>query len=85
MSDKGFDLYRIDIPGKVIDMMPKSIAHEHSVIPVEFNELNRELVVAMAEWDTDTLEKLKFIFNCPVSVVFASPEAIRFALGKYFD
>ena len=41
------DLFAINIRREVIDLIPRPLAHEHAVIPV--NRIARKLVVALAD------------------------------------
>lgn len=81
MSDRDCDLYRVTIPAEVIRLVPGAVAREFGAIPIS---RGHDLVVAMSEWDEETLDKLRFVLNRQISVVFATPEAIRFALDKYY-
>ena len=82
MSESGFDLYRTNIPPEIIAMMPESVARENCVVAVR---QDYQLVVASADReDRETLDKLQFIFNRPVTTVFATREAIQFAIEKYY-
>jgi hypothetical protein len=84
MSDQRpveFDLFDRELPQEVVELVSGSFAREHRLIPVSGPE---RLVVAMAKVDGDMSDKLRFIFNGHVSVVYASPEAIQHALDKYY-
>jgi hypothetical protein len=80
MSEEGFDLFRIRIPPEAIQMLPAHVARELSVVPVEVSDCG--VVVAMATVIEETVDKLAFIWNRRVSVVYASGEAIEFALAS---
>lgn len=83
MREVPFDLYRTNIPPDVIAQLPESVARESRVVPVRANGF--ELVVAMVDLeDRETLAKLRFILNREVASVFATREAIRFAIEKYY-
>jgi type IV pilus assembly protein PilB len=78
-----FDLYRTNIPPDVIALLPESVARENCVVPVRSNGF--ELVVAIEDLeDRETLAKLEFIFNRQVTTVFATREAIQFAIEKHY-
>jgi type IV pilus assembly protein PilB len=78
-----FDLYRTNIPPEVIAQLPESVARENRVVPVRANDF--ELVVAMEDPDDrETLAKLRFFLNREVAAVFATREAIQFAIEKYY-
>lgn len=82
MSNAGFDLYRTNIPPEIIAIVPESVARENLVVAVRDDY---QLVVASADPDDrETLDKLQFILNRPVTTVFATREAIRFAIEKYY-
>jgi type IV pilus assembly protein PilB len=83
MSELPFDLYRTNIPPEIIALLPESVARECCVVPVRSNDF--ELVVVMEELeDHETLAKLRFVLNREVTHVFATREAIRFAIEKYY-
>jgi type IV pilus assembly protein PilB len=82
MSNQPIDLFRRQIPREVIDLIPASVAREGGVIPIA--EDGGQIVVARADDDRDTIEKLMFILNRQVTVVEATHAAIRFALEKYY-
>jgi hypothetical protein len=82
MSDEGFDLYRINIPPETLASFRAEYAREMSAILVELSDVGA--VVAMPAYSEYTLNKLRFMFNRSVSVVYATPEAIQFALDKYY-
>jgi hypothetical protein len=82
MSNLDVDLYRTNIPPEIIAIVPESVVRESFVIPVRQDD---ELVVASSDpEDRETRAKLEFILNRPVTLVFATREAIRFAMAKYY-
>jgi hypothetical protein len=81
MSDELIDLFRFNIPPEIIGCMPDSVARENRTIPIAWDD---GLVVAMAGPDAETVEKLRFILNTPLRVVLATPQAIEYALQRYY-
>jgi hypothetical protein len=81
MSEFPIDLFRRNIPPEIISCVPQSVAQENLVIPLGWDD---GLVVAMVDADPDTLEKLRFILNTRIQSVLATPEAIRFAIQRYY-
>lgn len=83
MSEAGFDFYRTAIPPEVIALIPESVARESWVVPVRGDDCT--LVVAAADLtDLETMDKLRFILNRPVTAIFATRQAMRFAIEKYY-
>jgi type IV pilus assembly protein PilB len=77
------DLSRMDIPDDVVDLIPKPVAIEHSIIPLR--EKGRYLVIAMADpLDFYTLDNLRFILGKEVECCLASKEAVRNSLVRYY-
>jgi hypothetical protein len=74
-------LYRTNIPPEIIGLIPESVARDNAAVPVAWAS---GLVVAMAERDDEVLEKLRFILNTPITVVLATPQAIEFAVQRYY-
>lgn len=83
MSQPGFDFYRTSIPPEIIAIVPESVARQSSVVPVRVDA--NGLVVAVADLsDRERMEMLRFVLNRSVTAIFATREAIRFALEKYY-
>ena len=77
------DLARIDVPKETLDLVPKAVAVEHSIVPVA--RKGRSLRVAMADpLDFFAVDNLRFILNTEVECVLASRDAVRAAIGHYY-
>jgi type IV pilus assembly protein PilB len=77
------DIEGMDVPRDVIEMVPKDLAQEHNIIPIEMND--GVLTVAMSDpLDLFTLDNLRFVINCPVECVLATADAIKKALTQYY-
>ncbi len=84
MSEPWFDLYRQSIPADLIGLIPASVAHECSAIAVA-QRPDGTLVLAVADpGDIHNLDKLRFFLNRQFSLVQATPQAVKFALMKYY-
>jgi len=83
MSEGFYDLYRRNIRTEIIGCMPDCIARECRAIPVDWDDDG--LVVAMADPDDDkAIERLRFTLNTPMTVVLATPQAIQYAIQRYY-
>ena len=78
------DLYRSTIPTEVLNWIPASVAIENRAIPVD---RRRDILVVAVEDlnDTDTMDTLRFILNCKVEPVLATPAAIDYAILRYYS
>jgi len=77
------DLTKVDIPERVIELMPEAVARENSVIPLE--QTDRGLKVLMSDpEDVDTVEKLRFILNRDVTVALATRASITLEINKKY-
>ena len=77
------DLTKIDIPERVIELMPEAVARENNVIPLD--ETDRGLKVLMSDpEDVDTVEKLRFILNRDVTVALATRAAIALEINRKY-
>ena len=77
------DLTKIDIPERVIELMPEAVARENNVIPLD--ETDRGLKVLMSDpEDVDTVEKLRFILNRDVTVALATRAAITLEINRKY-
>jgi type IV pilus assembly protein PilB len=77
------DLFAIDIPREVLDLIPRAIAHEHGVIPV--SRTSRKLVVALADpTDQIALDEVRERTGLEILVTVAAPRAINAALWRYY-
>ncbi len=64
------DLDRTDIPERVIELMPESVARENVVLPLELSD--GRLTVAMSNpTDVQMMENLRFILNRDIAVALA--------------
>ena len=77
------DIEGIEIPGDVIELVPRDFARQHNIIPIEL--LDGVLTVAMSDpLDLYALDNLRFIINSPVEHVLATEESIKAALAHYY-
>jgi type IV pilus assembly protein PilB len=78
-----YDLETIDIPQKVMDLVPQEIAREKLVCPVSL--AGRTLSVAMANpLDLEVVDTLRFSTSLAIEVAVASERQIKAALEKAF-
>jgi type IV pilus assembly protein PilB len=77
------DLDAIEVPRDVIDRVSLSIAEVYKIAPVKVE--NEVLTVAMADpLQVQALDDLRFMLNCEVEGVVASPAAVERAIQKYY-
>ncbi len=78
------NLEEFQIDDAVIKLIPRDLAHRHQVLPV--NRAGSSLIVAMSDPSNLTaIDDVKFHTGYNVEVVVASEEAIRDAIGRYYD
>jgi type IV pilus assembly protein PilB len=77
------DPMKTEIPERVIELMPQSIAREKNVIP--FEESEGGLKVLMSEpGEVDLIEELRFILNRDVTVALATRSSISEAINRLY-
>lgn len=77
------DLNSIDIPDDVVAMVPKEVAIEHKIVPIQGR--HRVITIAISDpLDFETVDNVRFILNREVETVLATPEAIEDALRRYY-
>ena len=73
-----------ELPQILIDLVPRSVAQEHRVVPVQRTE--KTIVLASSEpLDLFALDNLRFILNTEVETALADPAVIRTLLKKYYS
>ncbi|MBA3685695.1 MAG: type II/IV secretion system protein [Planctomycetes bacterium] len=76
-----YDLETIDIPKKVVELVPQQLAMEKKVIPVSLN--GRTLSVAMTNpLDLEIVDSLRFTTSLAIEVGVASERQVKAALEK---
>ena len=77
------DPMKADIPERVIELMPQSIAREKNVLP--FEETDGGLKILMSEpGEVDLIEELRFILNRDVTVALATRSSISEAINRMY-
>ncbi len=77
------DLLRRNIPTKLIELVPESVARENAVIPVESD--GREVVLAAAApHDIALQDKLRFILNADIKLIKAPRHEIVAAIQRHY-
>ncbi|MEM6364017.1 MAG: hypothetical protein AAF745_06310, partial [Planctomycetota bacterium] len=78
------DLDSLTIHEATIELCPESVARENTVIPIR-EEPGGNLVFAMSNpLDLETIEKLRFILNRRIEIVFGTPDAIVEAINHFY-
>jgi len=79
-------LDNIDIPPAVIEKVPVQMAKTYHVIPVEYNQEQNELVVALDSSDNfRATDDLSTLTGFKVAAKITDPEALESALTKYYE
>ena len=77
------DPMKTEIPERVIELMPQSIAREKNVLP--FEETDGGLKILMSEpGEVDLIEELRFILNRDVTVALATRSSISEAINRMY-
>lgn len=77
------DLDSLNIPERIIELMPESVARENAVLPLMVED--GSLTVAMSNpADVDTMEKLRFILNRDIRVALTSRSKILEFINKMY-
>jgi serine/threonine-protein kinase len=76
-------LRTMPVPTSLLALLPVEKAERHEAVPVALQ--NKELLCAMREpRDLARLDELKFITGCAVRGIFATAEAVRIAIGRFY-
>ncbi len=77
------DLDTINIPERVVELMPESVARENVVLPMSFED--GKLTIAMSNAsDVDTMDKLRFILNRDIAVALATQAKILEYINRLY-
>jgi type IV pilus assembly protein PilB len=78
------NLEDVDIPGDLIEIIPRDVARRHHCIPV--NRSGSTLVVAMADpSNIYAVDDLKFLTDYDIEVVVASESAIEEKIDEHYE
>ncbi len=78
------DTYPID--PMTVDLLPRSIARKHQVLPLGRDEEGEVVKVAITDpLDFEALDNLRFILNSEIMPLLASPEAVRRAIDRFYE
>ena len=80
-----FDFKESNIPRDIIKRVPKSIAENDAVIPVEREEDGTLLVVTSDPTDAQMRDKLRYLLNRKVRFAFAPRAEILAAVAKNYE
>lgn len=81
--DVTLSLNRLSIPSKLLALLPESLALECRVVP--FSEGVSGLVVVAdlkSTYNADSIEKLRFVLNRPITCLHADEEVILKAIER---
>ncbi|MSP71787.1 MAG: type IV-A pilus assembly ATPase PilB [Myxococcales bacterium] len=78
------NLAEFEIDEDVIKLIPRDVAQQHQVIPV--NRAGNALIVAMSDpSNIYAIDDIKFLTGYNIEVVVASEEAIKAAIQRYYE
>ena len=78
------DLKKMTIPPDVVELVPESVAREHTLFPIKGGD--GQLTLAMVNpLDFELLDKLRFVLNRRIEIAVASREAITAAINRYYS
>ena len=78
-----FDLFRANIPRGILELIQEEIVRTERIIPIR--EEGDVLTLATANTDSEAAARIEFILNRPVNVVRVSPNAIDYAIRRYYQ
>ncbi len=80
------DLKDIEIPDDIIKQIPAQMANAYKVVPLEYEEESKRLVVALASADNFcATDDLRTLMGFTVEAKIADPDALNAALTKYYQ
>lgn len=80
-----FDLADIIPEDEVLDMLPRQVAKQHSILPLYIDHEHDKLILASIDLIGPDLEdELRLRFGMPIRPVLAAPMAINQAITKYY-
>ena len=80
------DLGSIEIPEEVIKQVPAQMANAYKIVPLEYDESAKRLVVALASADNfRATDDLHTLMGFDVSAKIADPAQLEEALRKYYE
>ncbi len=80
------DLQTTEVPEEVIKQIPAQMANAYKIIPVEYDEENNHLMVALASADNfRATDDLRTLMGFHVTAKITEPEQMEAALMKYYD
>ncbi len=80
------DLEKFDVPDDVIKQIPAQMANAYKLIPLEYDESAKRLVVAIGSADNfRATDDLRTLMGFDVVAKIADPEILERALHKYYD
>jgi len=78
------DVDDVEIPDDVVDLIPRTVAERHMLIPI--NRDGSNLIVAMSDpSNIYAMDDIKFLTGFNVEVVVASESSIRRAQQRFYD
>lgn len=78
------DLDAFTPPREALALVPSTTAREFRFVPVEYRRKGGRLRVAIAQWQPNLVEDLRFMINVTVDFALAAPEAVDRALARIY-
>jgi len=80
------DLQNMEIPEDVIKLIPAQTANAYKVIPIGYNDVTKELTVALGSADNfRATDDLRMLMGFNVVAKIADPEQLQAALLQHYD
>ena len=79
------DLSEFDIPPNVLEMIPAEMANTYHVLPLQYDEKDKRLTIAMRSADNyQALDTLRLMMGFKVDAVLASQEQLEKRISQYY-
>ena len=80
------NLQGIEVPEEVIKQIPSQMANAYKILPLEYDDASKHLVVALASADNfRATDDLRTLMDFDVVAKIADPDLLSTALMKYYD
>ena len=77
------DLEEVRIPESMVELIPESVARENTILPMDEDGDSLKVIVSDPN-DLETIEKLRFILNRPITTALSPKESIQHAINQSY-
>jgi hypothetical protein len=78
------DLDAFTPPREALSLVPSTTAREYRFVPVEYRRKGGRLRIAIAQWQPNLADDLRFMINVSVDFALALPDAVDRALTRVY-